>query len=79
MRWSPYVEFRCGHDQERWESLTAKEQKEIYTASGKRHKPAMPPVVEEDESFVTDERVAFQIRIMSREELAGLPVFVMFW
>jgi hypothetical protein len=78
MKWQPFIQFRTGYAQENWNRLTPAEQKAIYAASGKKHKP-VTPVVEEDESFVTDERVAFQIRTMSREELAGLPVFVMFW
>jgi len=79
MKWQPFIQFRTGYAQENWDRLTPTEQKAIYAASGKKRKPATQPVVEEDESCVTDERVAFQIRIMSREELAGLPVFVMFW
>jgi hypothetical protein len=79
MRWSPYVEFRCGHDQESWERLTAEEQKEIYAASGNRNKPAKTPAVEiADEPELFTERIAFPIRVVSRAELTAMPVFEMF-
>ena len=55
------------------------EQKEIYAASGKKRKPAKPPAGESaDEPELLTERVAFPIRVVSRMELAAMPVFEMF-
>lgn len=79
MRFQLYYEFLTGVGESDWSQLSDKQQKELLRA-GRQRKVVTPPEVEQDEdkTFVMDERVAFQIRIISREELVALPVFEMY-
>jgi hypothetical protein len=78
LRFQPYYQYLTGLGEREWNELTPEQQRKLIRASKQR--PSKLTAVEEDESksFVTDERVAFQIRIIGREELAALPVFEMY-
>ncbi len=79
MKWQPFIQFRTGYAKDNWDKLTPAQQKEIYTASGKKRKQD-PPAVEEDEcNEVSWLPTLFPIRVVSRTEFEALPRFELFW
>jgi hypothetical protein len=80
MNWSPYIEFRCGHDQENWDRLTPEQQKDAYRATGKqRRTEANPLIVHYDEDKEISWLPAqFPIRTVHQSELDVMPVFQMY-
>jgi hypothetical protein len=80
MNWQPFIQFRCGHDQESWDRLTAEEQKAVYRGSGKQRKALKPEIVEDvpDAEFVICRSISFNVRLVSLEELVSMPVYQRF-
>ena len=79
MLFQPYYQYLTGLGEREWNELTPEQHRELIRASRQR-KVVTPPDVEQDEdkTFVMDERVAFQIRLVSFEELASMPVYQKF-
>ena len=76
MKWSPYVEFRTGHNQESWSKLAREEQITAYRATGKRRKAPKAQIVEPNSAeFVIFQTFAFPVRLVSQKELISMPVF----
>jgi hypothetical protein len=80
MNWSPYIEFRCGHDQESWDRLTPEQQKAAYRATGKQRKAPKLAVVQEDdgEEYLIAPAFAFPVRLVGIDELMQMPVYQKF-
>jgi hypothetical protein len=79
MKWSLYVEFRTGHNQDSWNKLAREEQIAAYRATGKQRKVAKAQIVEEDGGeFVIFQTFAFPVRLVSPKELISMPVFELY-
>jgi hypothetical protein len=75
MKWQPFIQFRCGHDQESWERLTPEEQKAAYRASGKRRKVLSSIVEDQGDPIAVEEQSSLPIRLVTKAEFERMPVY----